>query len=291
MLKVANIKVRSFSIEYLDLTWEIENTTEDIQEYSFYVERSEAEAGPWQSIAGPLIDKYFLRDNDTPQISLNRVLFYRLKIVHTPSGEFSYSEIVDRDGPPTLMVQEIIRLENILFSEFVGVKCWLFPIRTFGQRCPSCYDDVMGKRVMDSCRTCWGTGFSGGYHYPIEIWAQIDNPDKAEEVTLEDHKQAYNYGLRTGPSPDIKPFDLIVDAFNRRMRVIYVGGTTRANVGVRLEIKAVAVQRGSIEDQIPLKVNHNTINLVPERNFQNAQTLTDSEINKLADVLGPYKVY
>ena len=71
MLKVANIKVRSFSIEYLDLTWEIENTTEDIQEYSFYVERSEAEAGPWKTIAGPLIDKYFLRDNDTPPIFLS----------------------------------------------------------------------------------------------------------------------------------------------------------------------------------------------------------------------------
>lgn len=287
MIKVVNERVVSFSLDYQDIYWEIEPTSEDVQEYAFYVERSEAEAGPWDTIAGPLYDRYFLRDNSVPLMTNNRTLFYRIKVVHLPTQDYTFSAIVDRTGKPDLYSREMIRLENIMFSEFVGARAWLYPRRTFGQRCPACYDPILQKRTTENCRTCWGTTFSGGYHYPIQIWAQIDESEQTEQVTMQDHRQVYYFSLRTGPSPDIKPLDLVIDHLNRRFRVFTVGGTNRFGVTVRQEVKLVQIQKGSIEDSIPLNIPA-TLDLVPKRNFENAQFPEDSKVPDLSNMFSAY---
>ena len=288
MLQVINEKVRSFSLNYLDVLWEIKPTTEDVQDYSFFVERSEAEAGPWDQLAGPLIDTFYYRDSNVPAISTNRTLFYRIKVVHNVSGDISYSTIFDRTGHPDAYAAEIIKLENVMFSELVGVRAWVFPVKTFGQKCPDCYDDVLQKKTTDNCRTCWGTGFSGGYHSPIQVWCQLDEPpEKTEYISpaKEDHRQVNYFNVRMGPSPDVKPLDLIIDHLNRRMRVFSVGGTTRFGVTVRQEIKCVQTQKGSIEDAIPLVVPNDTI-LVPPRNFTNSSSKSEVGYSDILSIYG-----
>ena len=271
----------------MDIFWEIKSTTEDIQDYSFYVERSEAEAGPWDSLSGPLVDTFYYRDSNVPKLSTTRTLFYRIKIEHNVTKDVSYSTIFDRVGRPDAYASEIIKLENVMFSELTGVRAWVFPVKTFGQRCPDCWDDVLQKRTTDSCRTCWGTGFSGGYHYPIQVWCQIDEPPEKTEYTSgmkDDHRQTNYLNVRMGPSPDVKPMDLIVDHLNRRMRVFSVGGTTRFGVTVRQELRCLQTQKGSIEDAIPLKIPNN-LELVPKRNFTNSTSLDNPGYS---DILGIY---
>lgn len=287
MIQIVNERVRSFSIDYLDIFWEIKSTTEDIQDYSFYIERSEAEAGPWDQLAGPLIDTFYYRDANVPAISTTRTLFYRIKVVHNVTKDTTYSKIIDRAGRPDAHASEIIKLENVMFSELVGVRAWVFPVRTFGQKCPECWDDVLQKRTTDMCRTCWGTGFSGGYHSPIQVWCQVDEPPERTEYVSglkDDHRQTNYFNVRMGPSPDVKPLDLIVDHLNRRMRVFSVGGTTRFGVTVRQEIKCLQTQKGSIEDAIPLAIP-NDLDLVPKRNFTNSSSLDNVGYS---DILGIY---
>lgn len=287
MLTIVNERVRSFSIDYLDIFWEVKATTEDIQDYSFYIERSEAEAGPWDPIAGPLVDTFYYRDANIPAISTNRTLFYRIKVEHNVEKTYTYSTIIDRAGRPDSYASEIIKLENVMFSELTGVRAWVFPVKTFGQRCPDCWDDVLQKRRSDSCRTCWRTGFSGGYHHPIQVWCQVDNPPEVTEYVSpgkDDHRQVNYFNIRMGPSPDVKPLDLIVDHLNRRFRVFSVGGTARFGVTVRQEIKCVQIQKGSIEDAIPLVVPNN-LDLVPKRNFK---VSTEASNANYTDVLGLY---
>lgn len=288
MISFRNERVFSFELDYLDVMWEIAPTTEDLQEYQFFVERSEAEAGPWLQIAGPLVDQYRIRDNTVPQITTNaRVIFYRVKAVHSPTGRVKYSGTFDQEGKISLHAQEMVRLERILFEEFVAVKCWLFPRRTFGQKCPSCYDPVLDKVIDDACPTCWATGFSGGYHHPVAFWAQIDAPEMTEQVFLEDHRRVLYYSLRCGPSPGIKPLDLLIDYQNRRFRVVSVSGTSRLGVTVRQEVRLVQIQRGSIEDRIPLKVDTATLQAFPERVFTNAHSLEASEPD-ISSLFGAY---
>ena len=123
MIKFTNERVVSFSLDYQDVLWEILPTSEDLQDYQFFVERSEASAGPWIIIAGPLVDQYRIRDNDVPLISTNaRTLHYRIRAVHLPSNKEVISRVFDREGESTLLAKEMVRLENLLFQEFVGVK-------------------------------------------------------------------------------------------------------------------------------------------------------------------------
>lgn len=271
MITLRNVRVTGFSRSYYDIYWEVAPTNHDLQEYEFYVERSEAEAGPWQQIAGPLIDRYFLRDNNVPLISANRTLFYRVKVRHQLTGKVTYSDIVDRWGKEDLIAAEIVRLETLLFTEFAGTLSWLFPRRTFGQRCPQCFDDVLGKRLDDSCPTCFGTAFSGGYHYPIEFWAQLDESEHAENVAIHGHEQQRIYTFRCPASPEVTPLSLFVDHKNRRFRVLTVGGTSKGGVRVRQEIRAVLLQPGSIEDAIPLQVDTEKLRTAPWRNYTNPQ--------------------
>lgn len=287
MLSIINERVRSFSIDYFDVFWEIKPTTEDVQDYSFYIERSESEAGPWDPIAGPLIDTFYYRDASVPQITTTRTLFYRIKVEHNVTKQTVYSAVIDRVGKPDAYASEIIKLENVMFSELTGARAWVFPIKTFGQRCPECWDDVLQKRQSDSCRTCWRTGFSGGYHNPIQVWCQIDNPPEQTEYISpmkDDQRQVNYFNVRLGPSPDVKPLDLIIDHLNRRLRVYSVGGTSRFGVTVRQELKCIQIQKGSIEDAIPLAIPPE-LDLVPKRNFKVSSDPSDIQYK---DVLGLY---
>ena len=86
MISFREVKVVSFSLQYQDVYWEIENTNEDLQEYDFYVERGESELGPWTLVAGPLVDRFYLRDNNVPLLNANRELFYRVRAVNRIGG-------------------------------------------------------------------------------------------------------------------------------------------------------------------------------------------------------------
>ena len=63
-----------------------------------------------------------------------------------------------------------------------------------------------------------------------------------------------------------------------------VGGTARFGVTVRQEIKCIQIQKGSVEDAIPLAVP-TSLELVPKRNFKIS---TESSNADYKDVLGLY---
>lgn len=291
MISFTSVRVTGFSRRYFDVDWSIAPTHDDLQEWQFWLERSEAEAGPWLLIAGPLIDRYYVRDNTTPQISLNRTLFYRVRATNPSRHLEIISDISDREGQEDLIAAEIGSLEYMLLTEFTGTRAWLFPRRTFGQRCPQCWDDVMNKRLDDSCGHCYGTGFSGGYHYPIEFFGQFDQTQKNEQVSTYDHHQQATTSFRCLASPNVVPGDLVINHRNRRLRVLAVTPTSRLGVTVHQEVQAVTLQPGSIEDAIELKVDHRTLALAAGRNYTSPMNPEAAGIlpdDALSDLLGRY---
>ncbi len=290
-MKFTRLQVTGFSRRYFDVDWEIAPTHDDMQEWEFFVERSESEAGPWIVVAGPIVDRYYLRDNTTPQISLNRSLFYRVRAVNPSRGLDVVSMHADREGEPDLIATEIASLEHLLFTEFTGTRSWLFTRRTFGQRCPQCWDDVLSKIIDDSCPTCFRTGFSGGYHYPIEFFAQFDKSPQSENASTYDHHQLNPQTFRCTASPKITPMSLVIDHKNQRFRVLTVSHTSRLGVGVHQEVQAIQLQPGSIEDAIELKVEHRTLSLAASRNYTNPQNLEaagGADLPELDGLLGRY---
>jgi hypothetical protein len=290
VIKFRDMRVTGFTRQFYDIYWEIHPTTEDIQEYTFTLQRSEGEAGPWENITPALVDRYFVRDNNVPLINQNRTLFYRVECRHTPTGKVLYSPTTDRWGKQDLIAAEVIRLETLLFEEFVGNLGWLFPRRTFGQRCPQCWDDVLQKRIDDRCPTCYGTGFSGGYHYPIQFYLQEDEAPLTVQPSMHDVHMQSMMSFRCPSSPDIKPLDMLVDHKNRRMRVTQVHGTGRLGVTIRQEVQAVVLQPGSIEDSVPLLVDTESLEFNGWRNYSNPQNpeAADASTSALDRLLGRY---
>ncbi len=289
MIAFRNTKVISFSLEHQDVYWEIENTSEDIQEYDFFVSRSESELGPWQPIAGPLVDRFYVRDNSVPLMNANRVLFYQVRAVKRTAGTEVVTAPFSRLGPLPLDALEIVRNEEIVLREHAGTKVWVFPIRTFGQRCPQCWDRALGKVTDDACPTCWSTGFSGGYHYPVECWAQLDSPTQVEQITTNTQLQPNAVTMRVGPVPSLMPLDLVVDHLNRRWRVSAVANTTRFGIPVRQQPTLIRVAKGSVEDAIPLQVNTGAIQLRPSREYINPHVPgAAAPIADINTVLGAY---
>jgi hypothetical protein len=283
-----DLRVVTFSIEYNDLFWEIQNTREDVQEYDFFVERSESEGGPWVAITPALVDRYYMRDNSAPLYSANRTLFYRVRAFHRFSGRELFSDISSRQGKLPLDGLEMVRLENMVFREHVGVTCWLFPKRTFGQRCPQCWDNALGKCTDDRCPTCFSTGFSGGYHFPIRFYGQLDVSDRSEQSTTSTHLETQYSTIRLGPFPDAKANDMIVDNTNWRWRVMSVGNTSRLGVPIRQQLSVVRVKPGSIEDLVPLNIDLENEVLVPAREFTNPQSPGAADNGDLSGILGAY---
>lgn len=291
MVKFRSLRVRSFSLEYFDLNWEIESTLEDTQDWAFYVQRSEAESGDWNDLAGPLFDQFFLRDNTVHTKSETRTWFYRIKAVHQIQGWEVYSETSDVFGPQSLPAAEIIRNEHVLFREHAGIACWLFARRTFGQRCPSCWDPRLQKRTDEQCEVCWGTGFSGGYHRPVKFWGRLTKTDMTDDVHTDDKRQPVYGQLELNPSPTAKPHDLIIDAQNGRYVVTSISETSLLGVTVRQILKMTKVEKGAIADAVPLLVDTATEELRAPRNFTNPQNLDAARDTDLETVLQVWHRY
>lgn len=281
MIDVTKIVVRSFTLDYLDIFWEIspvagplvESKPHEIYDYDFYVLRSEAALGPYDQIGGPFRDTYYFRDIKAPVLHKWRTLNYKIKVVHRPTGEFAeFGPTSSADAEPDLIASEVNRLEDMLFREFVGRRCWLFPIRTFGPRC-TCVDPVLGRRTRTSHSLCFGTGWLGGFLSPVECFIQFDPNPKSTRLTSLQEQQVNNTSGRLISFPPVSPRDIIIESDNRRWRVISVTPTQRLRSVLHQELALHEIPRGDIEYDLPVNVNAQTLKPAAERNFTNPQNV------------------
>jgi len=279
-LKVTKLYARSFDLDYLDLYWEIESferAQDVITAYEFTILRSESPEGPFNKLAGPFKDQYRFRDFSQNLLHKWRQLYYKLQIRHVPTDETVDAGVCTLEAEPDLIALEIQRQEDVLFREFVGRPCWLFPVRMFGEKC-TCFDRVMNRQTHSNCITCFDTGFIGGYMTPIEIWMQID-PDSGnpQNTSIIGEIQPKNTSCRVGPYPPIKAKDLIVEAENRRWKVVTQSGTERLRAIVHQELSLHLVVKGDVEFKLPINISDLRRTWAQERNFTNPQHVDDMD--------------
>lgn len=286
--------VRSFSLDWLEFTWEVDNTQLDPHSYDWYVERSESPEGPWDPIAGPFQDRYRFIDNRVNLLHAWRTLYYRVKSVDkTDSTNLAYSTPATLAAEPDLIAQEIQLLERTVWREYTGRKCYLFPVRTFGQYCPHCMD-IAGKgstfrKLRSNCVTCYDTQFARGYLNPIELYIQFDPSTKSNQPQGTGETFQSNTTARMGNFPLVKPRDIIVEAENRRWRVVHAGSTERLRAKVHHELTLHEIVRGDIEFQLPINISDlRNLEPSPERNFSNAQNLEGFEDEDMRATLRAY---
>lgn len=295
-LTFQNLLVRSFSLDFLEVTWEIADTTMDPLDFQMTLERSESPMGPWDVVAGPFEDRYRFVDNRVNLLDRWRLLYYRIKSVRkADTSDVVYSDSFTMQAEPDLIAEEVRRLERLVWEEFAGRRVFIFPVRTFGQRCPNCWDGpekgkgFTSKRTRSNCLTCYDTGYARGYMNPIEVFMQIDpSPKSVQNLPITERQQSDTTG-RLPNFPLLKPRDIIVEAENRRWRVVRVPTTERLRAVVRQEPVLHEIAKNDIEFKLPIRLEDLTdFEPSPMRNFTNPHNLEGFEEEAIKDVFAVY---
>jgi len=271
---VKEFKVRSLDLDFNELSWSIEDTFDDVLNYTFQVFRSESPMGPFAAISQPFSDKYRFIDNAILIGDKWRKYYYRLRLTNLLTGEWEETASAAKEPEPDLIALEIRRHMQILFREHAGRRVWLLPSRQSGQRC-ECWAPRLGQRTRSGCPLCYDTGYVRGYYNPIEAYGQIDPSPKASQVTNVGAQQQTNTTGRFPDYPPMKPDDILVELENRRWKVITVSATEKARAIVHQEVTLHEIPPSDIEYSIPLVLGEATRDLwaTPPRNFSNPHNL------------------
>ncbi len=297
MLHVANLRVRSFSLDYLDIYWSLaDGTTEDPRDYEVVVQWSSNQYGPYQAVSGPIIDGLHFRDTTVKgQHSFYHQRYYRLIIRNRSSQAetpFPAEGGIRLQAPADLMALEMARQENLKLKEFSGRKVWVFARRVSGPRCVACYDPVQRRRVRSDCATCFGTGTYGGYHAPVACYMQVQTPTEVTLKIPDGEVQVENAQFRLGNYPELSEGDLVVEAENVRWAVSdQINKVKKARALIRQEGVLHRIPKTDAQYNVPLKLTVDEAgNLLgsPDRNFTNPHNLSDADVGKaILGLFGP----
>jgi hypothetical protein len=282
-LALKDLRVRSLDIDFNELSWKLVDTSEDVFDYTFQVLRSESPEGPFDKLTPPFQDHYLFIDNTLTTGNRWRKYFYKVLIARLadPTDQ-KESAVVSKDPDADLQALEIRRHMQLLFQEHAGRRCWVLPVRTFGQRC-SCWNPNTRTRNRSGCRTCYDTSFVRGYLHPIEQWLQIDPSAKTKQTSNVGNQQQSNTTMRMAWYPPLKPDDLIIEAENRRWKVVTVSQTEKGRAALHQEVQLHELPPKDVEFTIELDLTLALRDLwiSPSRNFTNPQNLEafmDAEI-------------
>ena len=281
MLTVTELKVFSTDLDRISLYWqtsELFGTQGDefneALDYNIFVLRSEAAMGPYDVLNSdsPLRDVYTFVDAQVNLKSQWRQFFYKLQVVHRPTGETWTSEpTASKDAAPDLVAQAIMFEEEVLFKQVIGTACWIFPKRTCGPRC-SCWDRVTRRVRRAAHFPCFGTGFLGGFLSPVFRYVQID---PSPRITQANPLVTYQPGDTTGRCqgfPPVNQGDILVESNNIRWRLGAPRSTERLRAIVHYELVLHPIPPGDIEYELPIAVDPLEYHRAEQRNFTNPQS-------------------
>ena len=288
-IEPSNVKVRSLDLDFHEISWEVDDQTVDVWDYTFQLFRSESGEGPYEPISVAFEDRYVFVDNFLQIAHKWRIFYYKLRLTEKATGEYKdfgpYSILPD----PDLVTMEVRRNIDLLMQEFAGRRMWLLPVRTFGQRC-DCYSVALSKRTRSGCLRCYDTGFVRGYMAPIEVWAQIDPSPKTDQPMNVGITQQNTTTGRFGCYPPLKPRDVLVEAENRRWRVVQVSGTEKNRAVLHQEFQLHEIPARDVEYAIPLDlgVPLRSLAITPARNYSNPQNLESFANDVVSNLIGWY---
>jgi len=279
MIEVTHIRVRSFDLDHLDITWEISDTLEDLTRYSLYLLRSiDGQEGPFEQIAGPFDNTYRFRDPDVHRLYRWREYYYKLRAIHKDTGWEGMFGPEWLRAQPDLICLEMQRRNYLLFQEFAGRPCLLLPALTFGQRCPVCMDvgpkgNYIGRETQSSCKTCFDNKYVGGFATPIIVYGQIDPSSKSVQLMDTMEKASDVTTGKFGPYPHLKPKDVIVDPENGRWLVEKVDFTKKNGAIVHQVPQLRKMPEGSVVYSVPVTMDFDEF--APSREFTRPMTLSN----------------
>lgn len=286
MIQISNIRVSAWDLGYLDLYWDFAPSYEDIGDYNLAVERSQVEFGEFVQITPEFRYKDQFRDGTVRGFhSFFTKYYYRIKATHRTTGTTAYFPPeggVTLSAPPDLAAIEMIRQYELRLREYSGRLVWVYQKRRSGQRCSVCFDRVTKRKITSGCRVCFDTSWVGGYHAPIERYAQIVTPTEVTVKSADNVHEVIDTTLLIGPYPELDEGDVIVEAENIRWRVSNtINKVRKARYLIRQQAYIHAIPNSDVEYTIPVNLSNDekrALITAPERNLTNPQSFDSKNV-------------
>jgi len=252
VLELASLTVDCWTLDYTVVSWSIKPTVENIADYTFSVWRSNSPEGPFKLIQGGLVDTFVYKD---PSVNLkHRWRKYYYKIQVDPHNDPHYSPWIgpeSRQNRPDTIASEIIRRNDLLLQNFVGIDAQLYIRKTWGQRCCTCWDPIKQRKRESNCPVCYNTSFVGGFFGPIPIRINFSpSPEMIRQANFEQHPDATN--AWTSNYPQISAKDIIIEEGYKRWRVVTPSFTQKRRVKVHQVLQLTGVNLNDIEYKLPV---------------------------------------
>lgn len=290
MLQVVDLRVRSLDTESREVSWSAAGDYEDPLDYTFEILRSESPEGPFEVLTPPFEDRYLFVDRRIPTGDQYRKLWYRIRVTRKSDAKVVETDSASLQAEPDLIASYVRRMEMTLFTQAIGRETWLFKRRTFGARCRACWDFVLHAQVRESCIDCFDTSFIRGYHNPIAIWLQIDPAAKTVQNNAQQISQTVVTTARMSFYPEVVPNDVVVEAENKRWRVMKVDTTERLRAVVQQVLTLQLIDQSDIEYSLPIRLTEalRDIQPSPVRMFENPTDMNSAIENRTPNVFAAY---
>jgi hypothetical protein len=247
--------------------WALVDTQEDLSAITFSVERSEDSAfSAFSTLTSGRVysDPHEFVDSTAPFESLHRKLYYRVRASRVGDPDV-VSAGSTWHGNADLVGQEIVARHTLLVDTITGSPFVYWKQRTFGPRCPRCYDPI-SKRSKKGCTQCLGTGFVHPYHDPVGVWLDKDVPQEMLRMTQFSQQATTQRAVWRPMYPMFSAGDVLLEAQNG----------DRYKVESR---KVVAEKRGVPIQQVLI------LELMPRSSVTSLLKVSDAVVRGLVDTL------
>ena len=170
MIQFKDIDIRTdFGFEFINISFELEDTTEDLSKYRFDLYRAYAVTDEYKLVYSN-IQNFECNDYSINLLNDEVLFYYKVKATNILTDDFVFSDVV----PATMRKGDnyqyyITEIYNKYLNDVVdNDEVILLKRMRTGELC-DCYDDIRGSRKGDQCTSCFGTGYKGGFYPPSTI--------------------------------------------------------------------------------------------------------------------------
>ncbi len=246
----SSINIKFYPIWYKHVTMEWDIPVE-WGNCTFNVFKSATEDGPFEQINITPISTNYIKDSTTEAFSKFNKDFYILEVI-LPSGSTIRSRAVSwrktRHKMVELKALDIQRREYLLMSKFSGAETLVFRRKTYGERCPDCWNYDTERIMDDKCPTCLGTSFNGGFFTGIKTYLQYETTPNAISLTYFGKFEPNQLGAWTISYPELNSLDVIIRLNDwKAYRIERIVPTELATVPVRQILQLTELDKTSVE--------------------------------------------
>lgn len=253
MLELRTFQAKILRLNEILLSWSIGDTQENLGYFRFTLGRANSPGGPFEAISPDLVNLFQFIDVAEQMKSNWRKFYWQLTITDSRGGDPFRSPVASTEGDPDFFLLEIRRRNDLYLRRYVGVPAAVLIRKTFGQRCPQCFDQVKMRERISSCLTCFGSGYIGGYFPQVNSFVNFSPSPEMVQLIETGERQENQTNLWLSNYPELSPRDMIVEfPEQKRWRVVTVGKTERLRATSRQIAQVKEINRSDVEYKFPV---------------------------------------